>query len=172
MSAWRRLREIGRSLDSEVGILLDKCLEQEFRGIVLAPPVSKTGVGTGELEELLMPFERQVAFHVVQIPDTEAEGVNDALDWVAASRITATPDTLAREGPDTLDGLPFIEIVGLKPIDLAFDVRQLGLAADRWNLIHDPALYLVIPRSLVINPWAGVIAIARPANPSEPNQRD
>jgi hypothetical protein len=172
VNAWRRLREIGRSLDSEVGILLDKCLEQDFRGIVLAPPVSKTRVGTGELEELLRPFERELAFHVAQVPNTEAEGVEDALDWVAASRMTATPDTLAHEGPETLDGLPFIEIVGLKPIDLALEVRQLGLAADRWRLTNDPALYLVIPRTLVLNPWAGVIAVARPTNESEPNQRD
>jgi hypothetical protein len=152
--------------------LLDKCLEQDFRGIVLAPPVSNTRVGTGELEELLRPFEREVAFHIVQVPNTEAEGVDDALDWVAASRMTATPDTLAREGPDTLDGLPFIEVIGLKPIDLASELRQLGIAADRCRPTNDPALYLVIPRTLVLNPWAGVIAVARPASPSQANRRD
>lgn len=172
MNTWTRIRELGRQFDSEVGGILDECLDQDFPQLVLAPPLTKTHVDAGEVEALLMPFAQQDGFHIAQIPDTEAEGVDDALDWVASSRMTATPDTLAREGPDTLDGLPFIEIIGLKPIDPAFEARHLATAADRWRLTKDPALYLVIPRSLVLNPWAGVIAVARSAVPREPTQRD
>ncbi|HEV7566350.1 MAG TPA: hypothetical protein VGO31_10360 [Microbacteriaceae bacterium] len=157
MSAWHRIRELGRFLDGEVSNALDVCLDRDFGNVILAPPLANRLVPASELATLLSPYAGHTGFHVVRIGDVDAANVDEALDWIKGARLSATPDTLAGEGPETLDGLPFIEIIGRRQIDLAADVRLLTRAAEEWVAKVDPDVYLVIPESMILHPWDGAI---------------
>jgi hypothetical protein len=168
MSAWTRLRELGREVDNDVSDLLDKCLSRDFGDVVLARPFASRIVGLDGLRALLEPHKGSLAFHLIRVPDTGATELDAALAWVEAPRISAMPDTLAIEGPETLDGLPFVEVIGLKQIDVQHEVDALSTAAAKWTSEASPELYLIVPEAMILHPRRGSIQMLESTNVTSP----
>jgi hypothetical protein len=154
---WQRLNNLGSRADAAVEQELADCLRRGFRGGELYSNSTGDVIAPDALIDVLTSLRGRPAYRVAWLGDVESPLVSDVLDWVLNDDdgIYVVPDSIEYEGPDTLRGLPFIQLIARSQVDPARDAAMMVQAVSALSLQGTPDLYLVIPDTMALHPSRG-----------------
>lgn len=149
---WAALQEISSLVDSRVESHFDKCLERYFREVEFPFDVDQTAIDLAAAARLF-PRPEAIVYVVawIRTSDVRHNAVAVLLTWLErlGGRRSIVPDTIASERPETLIGLPFIEIIAEVEVDTDQGRGMLTEIAEVCDL-SAPDIYFVIPSTAIL----------------------
>jgi hypothetical protein len=164
VSNWTSLRELGPRIDSAVERRFERCLDRDFQGGMFPPDIGGISVDPAAATRYLSRpdgVERAYVVAWIRVAHVGDRSVASLLDWFKRfdGPVWVVPDTIASAGPETLDGIPFVEIIAEVDLDAQRDGQMLVLIAGEWLQPHSPDVWFVIPDAAVLHPLRSAVEV-------------